>query len=376
MTGEAAGQHAATERSDAASVPPVPPAVQALPTWLVAGPHSGCNAEWIVSRELPGPGRWLWLTGALQRPLAAQALARAVADRAGRLLLGTLPGGCACCAAGVQLGAGLARALRQHRRDGERIEGLILQLEPDGEAARLADNLREAGPEALWRIDAIVAVLPPGGLDGVLRQPGPGPASSRHGAARRLRCLGSAERVFAASPVRGGDGPAGAEGPAVFPLVPTPVGQGWAGVLIPASDGAADPRWSTFSHDPFGAASAASSSLTTLPRSAPWQVIARWPGAVRFDRRAVAGWLEGLAHRLEGLAQRGPGPAQGDSAPASGADTEFALIARTERDWLGWRAGAAALPLAWRLDSRLAVRGVLPPREVIDEAIAAAPLLR
>lgn len=333
-----------------------------LPVWLVAGPHSGRNAAWIVSHAWPG--RWLWLAGPLQRPLAAQALEAGGADAATRLVLESLPGGCACCAAGAQLGAGLARVLRRQRREGAPPEGLILQLEPDGDPARLADNLAASGADAPWQLEAIVAVVAATDLaapdlaapDGAAAD---GAAAARP-TARLLRCLGSAGRVFVrdAAPVQR-TARAG---------LPTPVGPDWQGALLPAADEMAAAGWQAFVHDPFGGSGPVADPGPAA--SGPWQLLARWPGSLRFDRRAVAGWLAELEQ-----AWRGAG-ADADAA------VEFALIARTERDWLGWHAGGAEIPLAWRMDSRLAVRtgrleGAEPAQPALpDSWLAAPPLLK
>lgn len=329
-------------------------ALASLPVWIVAGPHSGRNANWIVAQPWPGQGRWLWLTGALQRPLAAQALA-AGPDR---LLLDSLPGGCACCAAGAQLGVGLARALRRQQRTGEAVAGLILQLEPDGDPARLADNLRASAAQAPWQLEALVAVLADSDLRGLSAPTG-----------RLLRCLGSADRVFVvdqagAGPEAGpeaeaeagagagaapGVSPAAGARPAQATPAPlTRLGPDWPGRLVSVPlpgesggrlQGGLQPGWRRFDHDPFGPEPGPGVPGLRHGPGSGWQTAARWPGATRFDRRVVADWLERL--------QRAASPAD---------TVEFALIARTERDWLGWHPQGAEVPLAWRLDSRLAVR--------------------
>lgn len=327
-----------------------------LPVRLVAGPHSGRNAEWIVASAPPGGGRgrWLWLVGALQRPLASAALDRACAAVRGRLLIDGLPGGCPCCAAGAQLAAGLVRVLRRQRRDGQDIAGLILQVEPEGDPSRLADNLMVPEVEAWLRIDAISAVVGAADLAGSMA-PGRTP--------RTMRCLGAASRVYlqegVASPVA------------------TRLGSDWEGTLVPRPDGAlAIDRgpglgagaaiapeagtvagWTALDHDPFGSRAAGE----------PWQVLARWPGSVRFDRRAVAGWLDDLGQRLATPASGQPGDR-----------IELALIARTERDWLGWQPGAIEVPLTWRSDSRIAWRRVDhagPPAATSADAAVGTPVL-
>ncbi len=313
-----------------------------LPVWLVAGPHSGRNAEWIAAAAPPGQGRWLWLVGALQRPLASAALDRVPAAVRERLLLDGLPGGCPCCAAGVQLAAGLARLLRRHRREGRAITGLILQIEPEGDPARLADNLLGTEIESWLRIDTITAVVSAEDLAGAVA---PGRSS------RTMRCLGAARRVWLRE--------------SVTRPVATRLGPDWSGALVPVSEAArvADPDgptlalagagagWTVLDHDPFGGGSAGGE---------PWQPLARWPASVRFDRRAVPAWLEDLGRRLAlatgGWAGAPVEAAPVESAPVELAPVELALIARTERDWLGWQPGAAEMPLAWRSDSRLVWR--------------------
>lgn len=326
-----------------------------LPVRLVAGPHSGRNADWIATMALPGRGRWLWLVGALQRPLATAALDQAPMAQRERLLIEGLPGGCPCCAAGTQLAAGLARVLRRQRRDGQIIEGLILQVEPEGDPARLADNLLGAGVEDWLQIEAISAVVRAEDLAG---SGSPGRSS------RTMRCLGAAGQVHLREAVTG--------------PVATRLGPDWAGLLVPVADPVADPAgertgeptgepagepaagiatgpriaagWTRLDHDPFGGQEAGEA----------WQELARWPPSVRFDRRAVPGWLDDMRRRIAVARGRVAGPA--------GPTIELALIARTERDWLGWRPDALEVPLAWRSDSRLAWRRVR--REVTDAAAA------
>ena len=350
-----------------------------LPVRIVAGPHSGHNAEWIAAAMPPGRGRWLWLLGALQRPLAVGALERAPAAVRERLIIGGLPGGCPCCAAGSQLAAGLARSLRQQRRSGVDVAGLILQVEPEGDPARTADNLLGPEVEAWLRIDHIDAVIGAedlGGAPASASASAPAPARSP----RTLRCLGPAARVH----VRQMD-----PDWASLPPEATRVGPDWAGALVPARKQVPEPGlalepglrqgsergqrqgseqerglrqgqeqaqgrdqaeesvgpegWVVFEHDPF-AGLAGSTGV-----GASWQELARWPASVRFDRRAVPAWLQALRQGLN----RGKGN-------GGGAPVELALIARTERDWLGWRPGASEVPLAWRSGSRLAWLSALP----------------
>ena len=319
----------------------------ALPIWIVAGSHSGRNAEWVVSRDLPpGEGRWLWLTGALQQPLAAQQLAAAEARGAGgRLLLGSLPGACACCAASAQLGAGLARVLREQRRAAGSIDGLILQLEPDGDPGRLADNLLAAGPQAPWSVDVIAAVLSEVEWASLAEA---ATAPTGRSGARLLRCLGAASAVHVAAAAT----PAAAN-PPVFALA-----ENWPARLVAAASSTAASTaapWRAYAVEPFGAA--APLAAPAGPGQPEWRQLACWPASIRFDRRAVAAWLAQLAAAAREQA-RSAARADWRGSEAT-ADFELALIARTERDWLGWQPGAAEVSLSWRLDSRLAVRGRL-----------------
>ena len=331
---------------------------------IVAGPHSGRNAEWIAAIAPPGRGRWLWLLGALQRPLAVAALERAPAPVRERLVIDGLPAGCPCCAAGPQLAAGLARSLRQQRRNGVDVAGLILQVEPEGDPARLADNLLWPEVEAWLRIDDIEAVI---GVEELGRDSASASAPAR--SPRTLRCLGAAARVY----VRREDTACAIVSPEA-----TRLGPDWAGALVPVSmqaqaqmqaqgqvkEPARDDGWSVFEHDPFGGLAGSASAGS----GAAWQELARWPTSVRFDRRAVPAWLQALGQGLD--LDRGTGI-------DAGAPVELALIARTERDWLGWRPGASEVPLAWRSGSRLAWRPAgrqALPADITD-GLAVAPLL-
>lgn len=330
--------------------------VARLPLSLVAGTHSGRNAAYVAASADRGAtsGHTLWLTGPLQRALAESALRTASAAAVERLELDGLPGGCPCCAQGAALGAGLGRLLRQRVRAGATIESLVIQLEPDGDPATLADRLREPPCDRLAAITAIVAVL---SADELGRLAASGPGSGGRGG-QSLRCVGAAEWVVVAPPATADAAASVAPSVASSPRAPvgaapspgagslsTVLGPDWSGTLHRLDQDGVEagiivpPGWAGFAHDPFGGS------------SGPWQVIGRWPAVQRFDRTAVADWLA----RLE----------------CEPAIAGVAFIGRTERQWLGWRPGQTELPVTWRADSRLAIR-IRPSISLsIGQAVAA-----
>lgn len=351
---------------------------QRLPVRLVAGAHSGRNARLATALALPGEGRWLWLTAPLQRSLAQMALEAGGPGAGQRLLLDGLPGGCACCATAGQLAAGLARVVRQRRREGESLAGVLIQVEPDGDPARLADQLLSPACAEWLALESIVAVLSTAELAGLsVAADAPGIETT---AGRNLRCLGPADMVWVAPPGVREAGAALAGDPIARATV---LGRGWSGLLVPSltapgsgQDALLAEGWQAWRHEPFDG-------------GRPWPVLARWPADQRFDRRAVAAWLERCERRLadclancladpsadpnadsnaepnaepnaELNAVAATPPAGLGSSVSAGVDPprRLAFIARTERDWLGWSARGDEVSLQWRHDSRLAL---VPP---------------
>jgi hypothetical protein len=317
-----------------------------LPLRVVAGTHSGRNAACVAAIGSSIAGRVLWLAGPLQRPLARAALDGRAQDGDGgralrqRLDLDSLPAGCPCCAAGPALGAGLARLLLKRRRAGTAPDAMVIQLEPEADPATLADRLRVPPCDTMVRLDAIVAVVSGAELAAL----DPSAATPR-----ALRCVAAAEWVVvAADPddaaeVASGDAGGHGAGAAVTSAAGAAtataagaaapvIGPGWSGALRTPPEAQAvntttvPAGWTVLVHDPFGGAVG----------DPPWQLVARWPAGERFDRRQIPAWLERIG-QVAGVAGVG-------------------FIGRTERQWLGWRPGLAEVPLAWRADSRLAIR--------------------